>query len=175
MIQDTLEKIKKTLYQRSVAEERKLKFLFDKMEADIELYNKNYEKATLILENALQWHAVTVNDTLRSLSMLKTAFIKMRNFNRAFEIQYLIENNWKRKSDTMAIDFGMSRSSLYAMMGLKDEAISARRREFNELDNKHDTDAVVRFYNDMGVLYNKKKKVRQRRGILYKSTPSFRS
>lgn len=168
-IKDTLEKIRKSAYRSSSPSNKELRFLFDKMDADEELHNKNYEKATLILENALQAHTSGINDTLKCLALLKNAFIKMRNFNRAFEIQFLMESRWKRKSDTVTIDFGTKKSSLYAMMGLKTEALKERRKEFNARINKTDTDAIVSFYNDMGIFFNNKKNSDSAEGYFVKA------
>jgi len=156
-IKDTLEAIRQKIYRGPSSENKSIKLLFDKLDADIQLYNQNFEKATIILESALQFHAANIDDTLKCLCMLKRVFIKMKNINRAFEIQYMIDSRLGRKTDSIKLDLGASRSYLYTLMGLKTEAINARRKEFNNSDDKHDTDAVINFYNDMGVFFNNKK------------------
>ena len=157
-IRDTLDKIKKNIYQHPTNNNKDLKFLFDKIEAKKELFEQNYGKTIFILENALRYTASNIDDTLTCLSMLKNVFVKIKNVNRAFEMQYMIENKWHRKSDTANIDFGLNKSFLFYMLGLNHEAVQQRRIEYNELVNKSDTDKIINFYNDMGVFYNKQKK-----------------
>ena len=157
-IQDTLDKIKKDIYAESSARNKDLKFLFDKIEAEKEMYNQNYGKTIFILESALHFTASNIDDSLTCLSMLKNIFVKIKNVNRAFEMQYILENKWNRKSDTANIDFGLNKSYLFYMLGLNAEAVVERRKEFEQGANKKDTDIIVNFYNDMGVFYNKQKK-----------------
>lgn len=157
-IKDTLEKIKNDIYKQASGKDRDLMFLFAKIEADKEMYNQNYGKTIFILENALRSTASDINDSLTCLSMLKNVFVKIKNVNRAFELQYMLENKWHRKSDSVNIDFGLNKSYLFYMLGLNAEAVEERRKEFETYVNKRDTEAVVNFYNDMGVFYNKQKK-----------------
>ncbi|WP_317898833.1 tetratricopeptide repeat-containing sensor histidine kinase [Aurantibacillus circumpalustris] len=157
-IKDTLDKIKKDIYRQATQSNNDLKFLFDKIEAKKELFNENYGKTIFILENALRYTATNIDDTLTCLSMLKNVFVKIKNVNRAFEMQHIIENTWHRQSDTANIDYGLNKSFLYYMLGFTNEAIEQRRSEFNKLTHKSDTDMIVNFYNDMGVFYNKEKK-----------------
>jgi len=155
-IKDSLDKAKSLIYLKS--ESREAKFLIDKIEADIEIYSQNYTKAIFILENSLRKHASNVHDSLRCYSMLKNAFIKIRDINKAFEIHHLMELKWSRKSDTLSIEYGMPKSSLYNMLGMADEAIKERRIEAKKYITKNDTDAYANFYNDIGVFYNALKK-----------------
>lgn len=155
-IKDSLDKAKSLIYMKS--QSREAKFLLDKIEADIELHSQNYTKAILILENSLRKHATNIQDSLRCYSMLKNAFVKIRDINKAFEIHHLMELKWDRKSDTLTIDYGLPKSSLYNMLGLTDDAIKERRIEAKEQITKNDTDAYANFYNDIGVFYNAKKR-----------------
>jgi two-component sensor histidine kinase len=157
-IKDTLDEIKERIYQQSPDRDKDLKFLFDKMEADREMYNQNYGKTIFVLENALRYTASNINDSLTCLSMLKKVFVKIKNVNRAFEIQYMLEHRWHRKSDTVNIDFGLNKSYLFYMLGLNTEAVIERRKEFENRANKADTIVIVNFCNDMGVFFNKQKK-----------------
>jgi two-component sensor histidine kinase len=129
----------------------------DLEKAKADLLAHNYGKAIFTLENTLHYKAGNVDDSLRCLARLKNAFVEIKNINKAFEMQYLIERCWSRKSDTAKIEYGIKESELFIQLGLKGEAIKQRRKEFNELDNKNDTDVVLNFYNDMGVFYNLKK------------------
>jgi two-component sensor histidine kinase len=155
-IKDTLENVKRLVYLRSQSKEAK--FLLDKIEADIELYNQNYTKAIFILENSLRNHASNVNDSLKCYSMLKNAFVKIRDINKAFEIHHLMEMKWDRKSDTINIDYGHQKSTLYNMLGLTDQAINERRIEGKKYIAKNDTDGYANLYNDIGVFYNARKR-----------------
>jgi len=157
-IKDTLEKIKKNIYQQAPDKNKDLKFLFDKIEADREMFNQNYGKTIFILEKALHFSANNIDDSLTCISMLKNVFVKIKNVNRAFEMQYLLENKWHRKSDTVNIDFGLNKSYLFHMLSLNSEAVIERRKEFETAVNKRDTDIIVNFCNDMGVFFNKQKK-----------------
>jgi two-component sensor histidine kinase len=154
-IKDTLAKVKSLVYMRSQSKEAK--FLFDKIEADIELYDQNYTKAIFILENSLRKHASNVQDSLVCFSMLKNAFIKIRDINKAFEMNHMMEMKWARKSDTVEIEFGRATSTLYNMIGLTEKAISERRKEAQKSASKNDSEYYANFYNDIGVFYNAKK------------------
>ncbi|MBL7910155.1 MAG: sensor histidine kinase [Bacteroidia bacterium] len=155
-IKDTLDKVKSLVYMRSQSKEAK--FLLDKIEADIELNKQNYTKAIFILENSLRNHASNVNDSLRCYSMLKNAFVKIRDINKAFEIHHLMENKWDRKNDSIKIDYGHQKSTLYNMLGLTEQAINERRIEGKKYISRNDTDGFANLYNDIGVFYNAKKK-----------------
>jgi two-component sensor histidine kinase len=156
-IKDTLDKIKKDIYKENADRDKDLKFLFDKIEADREMFNENYGKTIFVLENALHYTAANIDDSLTCLTMLKSVFIKIKNINRVFELQYLIDNKWHRKSDTANIDFGINKSYFFHMIGLNAEALLERRKEFERFAFKKDTDRIIHFYNDMGVFYNKQK------------------
>ncbi|MDP3556335.1 MAG: sensor histidine kinase [Bacteroidota bacterium] len=154
-IKDTLLKVKSLVYLRSQSKEAK--FLFDKIEADIELYNQNYTKAIFILENGLRKHASNVNDSLICYSMLKDAFIRIRDINKAFEMHHLMETRWDRKNDTINISYGRPKSTLYNMLGLSDQAIIERWKEGEKDILNNDTSGLGNLYNDIGVFYNAKK------------------
>ncbi len=155
-IKDTLARLKSLVYMRSQSKEAK--FLFDKIEADIELNNENYTKAIFILENALRKHATNVQDSLICYSMLKNAFIKIRDINKAFEMHHLMELKWSRKSDSVDIELGRPKSTLFNMLGLTEQAITERRKEGEGYVWKNDTDKFINMYNDIGVFFNAKKK-----------------
>ena len=156
LIKDTLDKIKKTIFSKSQSKEAK--FLFSKIEADKELYNQNYTKAIIILENGLHKYTANIQDSLICYSLLKYAFVKIRDINKAFEMHHLMEMKWYRKSDTVNIDYGHQKSTLYNMLGLTDEAIRERRKEAQKYILKNDTNGYANFYNDIGVFFNAKKK-----------------
>jgi two-component sensor histidine kinase len=153
-IKDTLDRIKRELYRQSPDRNRDLKFLFDKIDAEKEIVEHNYGRAIFVLENALRYTAQNTDDSLTCLSMLKSVFIRLKNVNKAFEMQYVIENKWHRRSDTFRVDPGLNKSYLFHMLGLQTEALDERRKEFLASQNKHDTDVILNFYNDMGVFYN---------------------
>ena len=90
--------------------------------------------------------------------MLKNAFVKIRDINKAFEIHHLMENKWDRKNDSINIDYGHQKSTLYNMLGLTEQAINERRIEGKKYIAKNDTDGYANLYNDIGVFYNAKKK-----------------
>ncbi|MDX2174060.1 MAG: sensor histidine kinase [Bacteroidota bacterium] len=151
-IKDTLDHIKRIIYNNT--ESKEAKFLFDKIEADIEMYNSNYAKAIFILENSLDNHAQTTDDSLTCLILLKASLLKIQDYIKAFEANRLIEKIAHRKSKNFSMDFGAAKSTLFYNIGLTKEAIKQRRVEYNKQYNPNDTDLIVGFYNDMGVFYN---------------------
>ncbi|MES2680144.1 MAG: sensor histidine kinase [Bacteroidota bacterium] len=152
LIKDTLAAIKKSAY--SDASLYRLKFLFDKIDAGIQAHNKNYIRAILILENSLRNHAADINDSLKCIVELKDLFINIKNYSKAIELCYVLEKKWPRKSDSVSIDYGAGKSKIYYQLGLIEKAIHERRKEFNRLEFKTDTNALVSYYNDIGVFYN---------------------
>jgi two-component sensor histidine kinase len=155
-IKDTLESIKKLIYFKSQSKEGKL--LFDIIEANVAVGEKNYAKALFLAENSLRNHAVTVHDSLICLSILKSTFVRVRNFIKAYEVNSKMERLWPRKPDSLQMHYGISKSGLYASMGFLNDAVKARRAEFLEKNLVHDTDRLASFYNDMGVYFNRQKK-----------------
>jgi two-component sensor histidine kinase len=151
-IKDTLDNIKRIIYNNT--ESKEAKFLFDKIEADIEMYNNNYAKAIFILENSLDNHAQTTDDSLTCLVLLKASLLKIQDYIKAFEANRLIEKLANKKSKNFKLDFGAAKSTLFYNIGLTKEAIKQRRVEFNKSYNPNDTNLIIGFYNDMGVFYN---------------------
>ncbi len=156
-IKDSLQIIKKIIYNNT--ESKEAKFLFDKIEADIEMYNSHYAKAIFILENSLNSHAQNVNDSLKCLVLLKISLIKIQDYIKAFEANRLIEKIMYRKSSDLKLNFGEPKSTLYNLLGLTNEAIQWRRNEFTQRINKNDTTSIINYYNDLGVFYNRLKNV----------------
>ncbi len=152
LLKDTLEKIKINVYNNT--ESKEAKFLFDKIEVDVEMYNNNYAKAIFILENSLDNHAQNIADSLICLVNLKTSLIKIQDYIKAFEVNRIIEKIANRKPKNVTLDYGETKSSLYNLLGLTNEAIKYRRKEFESSNNQKDTTAILNYYNDLGVFYN---------------------
>lgn len=155
-IKDTLESIKKLIYFKSQSKEGKL--LFDVIDANLAIGEKNYAKAIFLAENSLRNHATSVNDSLLCLSILKNTFVRVRNFIKAYEVNTKMEVLWPRKADSLELNYGISKAGLYASLGFLNEAIKARRAEFKQKNSLHDTDALASYYNDIGVYFNRQKK-----------------
>lgn len=156
-IKDSLQIIKKIIYNNT--ESKEAKFLFDKIEADIEMYNNHYAKAIFILENSLNSHAQNVNDSLKCLVLLKISLIKIQDYIKAFEANRLIEKIIPRKLPDLKLNLGEPKSTLYNLLGLTNEAIQCRRNEFNQQTNTNDSTLIINYYNDLGVFYNRLKNV----------------
>lgn len=154
-IKDTVLKIKELIYSKTESKEAKL--LVDLIEARNEFNNTNYTKCAFILENSLENHAVTVDDSLKCLALLKTSFAKIRNFVKAYEVNSKMENLWPRKSDSVDINYGINKSGIYASLNFIKQAVEERRKEFNKIGDKKNLRAVAGFYNDLGVYYNRVK------------------
>ena len=152
LIKDTLERIKKSMYLDP--QPGRLKFLFDKIDSDREAHTGHYAKAIFILENCLRNHAMEINDSLRCLVGLKKLFLRIRNYNKAIELHYLIELKKEKATELPENELGAKKSSIYYQLGLTEKAIAERRKEFGRLTVKGDTNLIVSFYNDMGVFFN---------------------
>ena len=157
LIQDTFIRIRKSVFQTPPSVNKEVKFLFDKIEADKEMYERNYAKSVFILENCLQRHTRNINDSLKCWAALKNSFLKIRNYNKAIEINHILELKWKNKLPGEEIDFGVKKSTIYFEVGLVDKALMERRKEYRAVDQK-DTALALNYYNDMGVFYNSLKK-----------------
>jgi two-component sensor histidine kinase/Tfp pilus assembly protein PilF len=155
-IKDTLDKIRQQAY--GLPKTHKTRFLFDKIYSSIAADHKNYADAIFILENSLRNNALDIHDSLTCLIALKTLFVKIKNYNRAIDLDHLIELNRHRKSDEVDIDFGISKGHIYLEMGLMDKAIFEREHEYKKNKHTYDTLATVNYYNDIGVFLNSAKK-----------------
>jgi two-component sensor histidine kinase len=154
-IQDTLRLLKYQAYHHHPNSEAKV--LIDAIEANLELSNKNFARTIFITENCLQNHALNINDSLVCYSIQKSAFIGIRNFFKAYEINTRMETLWPRKSDSAEISFGVKKSNLYASLGFIKEAIEERRKEFYERGAPQDTDQMYTYYSDLGIYFNRLK------------------
>ncbi|MBK9285355.1 MAG: sensor histidine kinase [Sphingobacteriaceae bacterium] len=155
LIKDTLELAKKLIREKSESKEAKL--LVELIEAKLELSRKNYTKAVFALEQGLNSYALNVNDSLLCYSLLKTCFVGIRNYIKAYEVNSRMELMRLRKSDSVIIDYGIPKSKLYASLNFFDKAIAERRNEFNKSFTVNDTDALASLYNDVGVYFNRQK------------------
>ena len=155
LIKDTLELAKKLIREKS--ESREAKLLVELIEAKLELSRKNFTKAAYALEMALNNYARNQDDSLRCYSLLKSCFVGIHNYIRAYEVNSRMELLKHRKSDSIIIDFGIPKSKLYASLNFFDEAIAERRNEFNRSFTVNDTDALASLYNDVGVYFNRQK------------------
>ncbi len=156
LIKDTLDAIKKSVYQNTQSKEAK--FLFDKIDSEIEISNGNYAKAIYILENCLVNHSDNIKDSLITLLSLKECLVKIKDLRRAFNINRILESNIKRKPAELVLNKGTSRSTMYSMLGLLSEAIAERRTEFKLDSNSSNPVSKIYFYNDLGVFFNSLKK-----------------
>lgn len=155
IIKDTLDAIKQTIYNHTKS--REAKYLFDKIEVNVEMSNGNYAKAIYILKNCIQNHATTSNDSLTCLILLKESFFKIQDYIKAFETNRLIEKIAHRTSPNFKMYLGVPKSTLFYNIGLTKEAIKQRREEFTKNYNPSDSNSIISFYNDMGVFYNNAK------------------
>gem|GEM_PF-1197457 len=152
LLKDTLDKIRRQVFM--TPQPNMTKVFFDEIDAEIALQEKNYLKAIIILENCLRKNAANINDSLKCWVELKKLFMKIRNYNKALEIQHLLELKWNRKSDTVLMGYGTSKSSIYYKIGLYNRAIEERRKEYNESGVYNDTIKIASYYNDMGIFFN---------------------
>lgn len=126
-------------------------------EADLALNTKQYDKAILILQNTLQVVALGQDDSLQCLVLMKSTFVKMGSYTRAFQTENLVAALWPRRSKSLNISYGIKKSILLPHFGMQMQAVAERRKEFEEGNDK-DTFAVCSFYNDLGQLFNQQKR-----------------
>lgn len=154
-IKDSLEAIKKKVYYSTRSDEAK--YLFDIIDARIESENHRHHKAIYILENSLRFHSRSLNDSLEILSLLSPAYIKMRNYNKAFEIQEVFERIKHRFPEEFKKTFSPKKSYIYMQLGMYKESVAELRKEFmnKSPEARKDTNVLGNFYNDMGVHFNR--------------------
>ncbi len=154
-IKDTLVVIKQKVYYKTVSNEAK--FLFDVIDARVETNNHQYHKAIFVLENGLRFHAQNLNDSLVVLRMLSPSYMKLRNYNKAFEIQEILERLKPRMPAEQRAMFVTNKSYIYLQLGLYAESVNELRKEFYQKTEaqRKDTTVIGNFYNDMGVHFNR--------------------
>jgi two-component sensor histidine kinase len=154
-IKDTLVTIKQKIYYKTVSNEAK--FLFDLIDARVEINNRQYHKSIFILENGLRFHTQNLNDSLTALNMLYPSYMKLRNYNKAFEIQETLERLKPRMPADQGAAFVTNKSYIYLQLGLYAESVNELRKEFYQKPDakRKDTNVIGNFYNDMGVHFNR--------------------
>lgn len=154
-IKDTLITIKKRIYYKTSSNEAK--FLFDIIDARVEVNNRQYHKSIFVLENGLRFHAQNLNDSLIVFGMLSPSYMKLRNYNKAFEIQEILERLKPRMPTEQRATFVTNKSNIYLQLGLYAESVLELRKEFMQKPaaQRKDTTVLGNFYNDMGVHFNR--------------------
>lgn len=156
-ISDTLDRIKDRVYKNSRSDEAK--FLFALIEAKQAIYFKKYNSAALTLENSLSTHSRNGSDSLMCYWQLKDVYIKLNNLNKAVEANLYYDKLAIRSKDPKYINNIAKKSKIYDVFGLYRQAITERRREYNEVIQlkKNDTDFIAGYLNDQGVYFNRLK------------------
>ncbi len=156
-ISDTLDRIKDRVYKNSKSDEAK--FLFALIEAKQAIYFKKYNAAALTLENSLSIHSRNGIDSLRCYGQLKEVYIKLNNLNKAVEANQYYDKLAIRSKEPKYINNIAKKSKIYDVFGLYRQAITERRKEYNELIHvkKNDTDFIAGYLNDQGVYFNRLK------------------
>ncbi|MBK7668170.1 MAG: hypothetical protein IPJ32_13055 [Sphingobacteriaceae bacterium] len=127
-IKDTLVTIKQKVYYKTVSNEAK--FLFDLIDARVETNNHQHHKSIFVLENGLRFHAQNLNDSLVVLGMLSPSYMKLRNYNKAFEIQETLERLKPRMPVDQRAALVTNKSYIYLQLGLYTESVNELRKEF---------------------------------------------
>jgi two-component sensor histidine kinase len=149
LLSDTLESIKKTIYNKTIHQEARL--LFDKIDLNIEAYNKNYAKAIHILQKALNYHCSNIDDSLWCYINLKNNYIEIKDAVKAMEMNRFVEENYEKRKDKK-ISYGSQKSKLFYAIGLYKESIEQRKKEF--LSAKPTPFGEVYLNNDLGHYFN---------------------
>lgn len=154
-IKDTLTLLKKKVYYKTISNEAK--FLFDVIDARIETANLQHHKAIYILENSLRFHVENFNDSLTVLNLLSPAYIKLRNYNKAYEIQEIFERVQHRFPEEFKKTFSPKKSYIYLQLGMYKQSVEELRKEFynKPVQMQNDTNVLGNFFNDMGVHFNR--------------------
>jgi two-component sensor histidine kinase len=154
-IKDSLLNIKQRVYYKTVSNEAK--YLFDIIDAKVEANEHQYHKAVFILENGLRFHAQNLNDSLNILGMLYPSYMKLRNYNKAFEMQEILQHIRPRVPKEDQWRYASNKSIIYLQLGLYNESVKELRKEFLQKPekDKRDTTVLGNYYNDMGVHFNR--------------------
>lgn len=155
LIKDSLVVLKQKVYYNTISNEAK--FLFDIIDARIETNNHKYHKAIFVLENSLRFHAQNLEDSLSVLNLLSPAYIKLRNYNKAYEIQEIFERIKHRFPEEFKKIFSPQKSYIFLQLGMYTESVAELRKEFltKPAEARKDTNVLGNYYNDMGVHFNK--------------------
>ncbi|MGZ4086690.1 MAG: tetratricopeptide repeat-containing sensor histidine kinase [Bacteroidia bacterium] len=154
-IKDSLYFIKKRVYYRTNSNEAK--FLFDLIDAKHESGLHQYHKTVFILENGLRFHTKDLADSVKTFELLSLAYMKLRNYNKAFEIEETYEKNKSRLPKELQKSYIINKSIIFLKLGLYSESVKQLRKEFSERNEgeKKDSTSLANFYNDLGVHFNK--------------------
>lgn len=154
-IKDSLRVIKQKVYYNTISTEAR--FLFDIIDARIETNEHRHHKAIFILENSLRFHTQNLQDSLSVLALLSPAYIKLRNYNKAFEIEEIFEHIKSRFPEEFKKIYSPQKSYIYMQLGMYKESVRELRHEFlNKPEElRLDTNALGNYYNDMGVHFNR--------------------
>lgn len=154
-IKDTLVTIKQKVYYKTKSNEAK--FLFDIIDARVEANNHQFHKSIFLLENGLRFHAQNLNDSLAAFALLSPSYMRLRNYNKAFEIQEILERLKPRLTTDERESFVTNKSYIYLQLGLYSESVRELRHEFYQKSEtkRKDTSVIGNFYNDMGVHFNR--------------------
>lgn len=154
-IKDTLLSIKERVYYKTVSNEAK--FLFDLIDARAQVNERQFHKSVFILENGLRFHAQNLEDSLVCFRMLSASYMKLRNYNKAFEMQEMLERLKPRIPKEDWQRFPTNKSSIYLQLGLYAESVRELRKEFMHRSDRErkDTTVLGNYYNDMGVHFNR--------------------
>ncbi len=152
ILKDSIQLLKKQVYTNS--ENKTPRFLFDLIDLKHELYYQNFHKVIFVGENSLSHHAQTFKDTLSVIEFILPAYLKIKNLNRAFELNELLEKNkYQISKDTFEL-IATKKSHLYGLLGLPIEAIKYRKEEFIQSNSKN-VNMFASYYNDLGVFFNR--------------------
>lgn len=154
-IKDSLAVLKKKVYYNTSSDEAR--FLFDIIDARVETGNHQHHKAIYILENSLRFHSQKLEDSLAILNLLSPAYIKLRNYNKAFEIQEIFDRIKHRFPEEFKKSYSPKKSYIFLQLGMYRESVAELRKEFLEKPDeiKKDTTVIGNYYNDMGVHFNR--------------------
>jgi two-component system, sensor histidine kinase PdtaS len=157
MIKDSLLRIKQRVYYKTSSNEAK--FLFDLIDARREINDRQYHKTIFLLENSLRFHTKDLNDSVKVFALLSPSYIKLRNYNKAFEIDEVMERNKHRLPKE--VRYQPKKSYIYMQLGMLKESTRELRKEFNMKtpEQRTDTSTLGNFYNDMGVHFNRANKL----------------
>lgn len=149
LLSDTLENIKKTIYNKTIHSEAR--FLFDKIDVNIEIYNKNYAKAIHILQKSLNYHCSNLDDSLWCYTNLKNNYIEIKDAVKAMEMNRFVEANFEKRTNKK-IPYGAQKSQLFYSIGLYKESIAERKKE--HLKSNPNPFSEVYLNNDLGHYFN---------------------
>lgn len=136
----------------------RLNYHLSLMDALLSYQQNHYQKAVPLFLNILnQKKFVTQLDSVAVIINLKTCFVRLLNYPKAFEMHQLLMEIAKRNPKINERDLGLPLSHVYISMGLISEGIKYLKAEYYSNSKISNEYSEANFFNNLGVVWQKGK------------------